>query len=581
MVLVNSIVFLLILVLFFLYIYLYPKKKLNYPLLLIIASCLPLISIFRKGAYESGDFVYHLYRAIAFNDSLLEGILIPSWAGRLNGGYGYPVFIFIYNIPYYLLSFVHSLGFTWITSEKILLAFLFIASGFSMFLLLKKLVKNDIASFAGSIVYLFAPYHLVDLHFRVALAELTAFVIAPLIFLLVVKIAEKSQTIYLLWLGLLFGVLFLDHPPMFIFYSVILFLFISYQVFFLKSYKVITLFYTGLAFFIGLSISSYSWLARFTLTQFTHGSILTNTIVEFVNPIDILISPWRYGFLFQGHKGELSFIIGYTQILVIIFSLLLLFKRKFDKNIARQLIFWISIIAVMIFLMLPYSRLIWQIVPFINLMQFSYRFLHPISFSVSIITAYIFLQYRNKRIIFIFVVLTIGYTILNWGNRGMVQTNDLSIERNLERSTSEGEGMIEGAPLWWKSKGLWITTIPKESIEVIEGNAEIEIIRRTTTKHEYNINAKSSVTILENTFYFPDWKITVDGKPVKVEYKNEMYPARMIFDVPKGNHRVSVIYSDIPALKYAKIASITIILVICIYTLIYLMNKNHEGKKRH
>src|SRR5579864_2700160 len=93
MVFVNGILSLLILAGVFTYIYIYPKKRINYLLLFGLISLLPAISILRKGVYESGDFVYHLYRAMDFADALKDGVFIPSWAAHLNNNYGYPVFL--------------------------------------------------------------------------------------------------------------------------------------------------------------------------------------------------------------------------------------------------------------------------------------------------------------------------------------------------------------------------------------------------------------------------------------------------------------------------------------------------------
>ena len=82
---------------FGIYHYFYPRKPIHPLIMLILISCLPIISVFRLGVYESGDFTLHLYRAIDFYQSLSEGNVFPSWAGNLNAHYGYPLFIFINN----------------------------------------------------------------------------------------------------------------------------------------------------------------------------------------------------------------------------------------------------------------------------------------------------------------------------------------------------------------------------------------------------------------------------------------------------------------------------------------------------
>lgn len=126
MVFVNAIASLLVLTGVIIYRYIFPKKKVNLFILLLAISMLPIISIFRTGTYESGDFNIHVYRAMAFYDSLEDGQFMPSWAGELNATYGYQLFIFNYSLPYYITSFFHFLGLSFITSMKLFLATFYI-----------------------------------------------------------------------------------------------------------------------------------------------------------------------------------------------------------------------------------------------------------------------------------------------------------------------------------------------------------------------------------------------------------------------------------------------------------------------
>jgi len=84
MVFVNVVTSLLVLSGTIIYRYVYPKKKLNLFILLLIISILPVISIFRTGTYESGDFNIHVRRSMEFYQLLSEDNIMPTWAGNLN-----------------------------------------------------------------------------------------------------------------------------------------------------------------------------------------------------------------------------------------------------------------------------------------------------------------------------------------------------------------------------------------------------------------------------------------------------------------------------------------------------------------
>jgi hypothetical protein len=123
MVFINVIASIALLLGIVFYIRIFPKKKVNFLVLLILISLLPLISILRSGSYESGDLSTHAMLSISFFESLIEKDFVPIWGGEMNATYGYPAFHFIYPLPYYIISAIHFLGFSFIASVKILLAF--------------------------------------------------------------------------------------------------------------------------------------------------------------------------------------------------------------------------------------------------------------------------------------------------------------------------------------------------------------------------------------------------------------------------------------------------------------------------
>ena len=143
MVVVNIIVFLFLLFGVLFYKFIYPRRNINPLFLLIMISLLPLISILRKGGYESGDLSIHSMFAMSFYDALKDGNIIPRWAGEINYGFGYPLFLFLYPLPYYLISVFHSLGLSFIASIKLVLISSFLISGIAMYLWIKEELKNS------------------------------------------------------------------------------------------------------------------------------------------------------------------------------------------------------------------------------------------------------------------------------------------------------------------------------------------------------------------------------------------------------------------------------------------------------
>lgn len=555
----------------FFYRFIFPKKKLNFFLLIILISLLPLISLLRNGDYESGDFNIHLYRAISFYESLKDGNLIPSWAGKLNGTYGYPLFIFNYTLPYYIVSLFHFLGFSFIVSMKLFLAVAHIASGIFMYLWSEKIFKKRLAVFTAPVFYLFSPYHLVDLHFRVSVGEITAFAILPLFLYCFHIYINKKNILYFLLVGLTFYLLFLAHPGTTFFSFYIL---VPYLLYLLKKEDSLTLknfFYGVFPLAIGFLLSIYVWLPYVSMIQYTHADELTSQSIIFPKVWELFFSPWRLGFLFQGPKGELAFLIGYTQLLIVFYILYKHIVQKKHKFLLDESL-WLFIFFFLFLLLTPASKQLWRLLPFLNIGQFAYRLLLPLSICTSILSGYFAEEhFKKKTLIVLLIVTTIAYTGLNWGHRRVIpEITEQALINNLPLSTSQGEALCcIGNPRWADNYHPWMDKVPKMPIEILKGQGQVKILQRTTQYHEYISSSDTNLFIKENTYYFPGWKLLIDKNLAPISYQTKEYPGIITFNLSKGLHSIEVWYDDIWFFKLTKLVSLTFISVCIIYIGIY------------
>lgn len=540
--------------LFFIFLFkgLFPKKNISLFVLLICISVLPIISVFRDGVYQSGDFNLHIFRAMDFYASLQDGILLPSWAPHLNNNFGYPLFVFLNPLPYYIISLFHYLGFSFVGSMKLFLAITYIFSGIFMFIFTKKLWKNEKGAFAASIFYLFAPYHFVDQHFRVALGEITAFTFLPLFFLSLITLVRNRKPINLLYVALSFTLLFFSHQAILIFSLVVaapFTLFYAYE----KKNILKTVLLLLLSAILSLLMTSYVWLPQLTHTAFTHAYIFHRLVVDFPFFEQLLYSPWRYGVLFQGPQGELSYALGYTHLLVVALAAFLIIKNTTQKTYKRELILYIGLFFLLLFLMLPLSSFVWKTFPILNTVQFSYRILLPITFVISLLAGLV-LKKANNSLATIVVFVTIALSILNWGQRTMISTiDDKTLRLLLPQATISGEGLVQASSKWWPSETqLWMPEKPKYPIEILSGKAVVKDTFRNSIRHEYILNATTPVLLKENTSYFPNWQVYIDNKPSVITYNDKEHPAVMLFSVEKGLHSIRVEYSDIPLHNFTK-----------------------------
>lgn len=559
------------------YKFIFPKKNINLFVLLLLISIVPIWSIFRPGTYQAGDLHTHVAQLISFYNNLSQGIFIPRWAGELCGKFGCPIFEFYYLLPYYIGSIFHFVGFSILTSIKLVLALSFIFSGMTMYLWAKE-EFGKIPGFVASVFYLFAPFHLIDVHFRGSAGEVLSFVFIPLVFLFAKRIIESVGKFSFVLETAMVILLLLSHSstaivvlPLVSIYSLILWLFNKKK----NVYSIISFF---LSVFFALFIASIYWLPA--LTEVKNSWFGLFTFGSFKPFWEYIFSPSRFGFLFQGNHGELRLIVGYFHLILVGLAIIYLFKNKFKGKIKYLLMFFVISFFALFYMMLKVSAPIWGKVSILNSFIMVWRLLVPIAFITSAISAIIVLKVKNIAVVSILVYLVIVSTLLNWGNRKMVPASPNPIALESENYTEYFEKndqiymqKVNKATLIKNS--IYNTYTNYQPINFIKGSGLYMQVLRRNQEHEYIIKALSEVEVRENTLYFPGWKVFVDNKEVKFDFKNKDPESfnKITFKLPKGLYLVNVRYVDTPIRTIAKNITILSILGYLLYVTIVIRAK--------
>lgn len=562
MVLVNSILSTLLGLGLIIYKYIF-KRKVSLLFLLILISILPIVSIFRTGTYESGDLSLHTERLMSFYNLLINYNLIPRWTPEFNAGYGDPHFLFAYFLPYFIGSIFHFIGFSFLNSIKLLLALSFMFSGITIYFWAKEELGKK-SGFVSAIFYLFMPYHLLDMHFRVTVAENLSFVFLPLILLAIKKIITNYSKKWFIVLSVSFGLLILSHQAISVMFLPIMMCYCFFTWAIKKNKKIKNLFFCFIPIISGVLLTSFYWMPIIFLAKFTRQGSMSPSI-SFPNFAELLYSPWRFGLLFQGRKGELSYVIGYAQILILILALYLVIKDALTKKLKNLIIFFLVISAIIFLMIFPIAEPIWKITPLLKYAQYSTRLLVPLALCISIIAGIVVKKINKTWFIVLLCFLTIFYTILNWGNRRTIPTISDNYLKNEFNLRPDGCCLEPTSPKWADINKSKLRIKPKSSIEILNGDATITEIFRNPISHLYKINAQSNVKIKENTLFFPGWTVTANNKPLLINYKNPKAPGVIIFDLNKGIYNVYVQFVDLPIVTFSKWLSGLSIFGILIY----------------
>ncbi len=526
----------------------------------IVISFVPIFDLFHLGLPLTHDGQDHIARIANFYQNLLEGNLIPRWAGNLNWGYGHPILMFLYPLPSYAASLFHFLGFSYMDSLKIVFGAAFIISGFSMYLWVREFLDEQ-SGFIAGIIYMFAPYRFVDLYVRGAIGEHVAFVFPPLVCYFLLRLSKKYSYWYVVGGSLSLSGLILSHNAITLMFLPIIFFYIIYLFWQsnLRKYFMLNALYLILS---GFAISAFFWMPAFFEGKYTLRDIVTKGtyVSSFVELKDLFFGPWSYG-----GTGQFTVQIGIIQWLTaaLVLPVTVILKKKKNK-------LWIVCVALFLafllslFLMMPISKLIWAKITIMQKFQFPWRFLSVTVFVTALFGGFLvfILEKRFKTMVaLVIVVLLLWLNRDYWHANGYLQKPDSFFAQIYSGTTDTGES----APIW---SIRFMEHSAKAPIEVISGNAVIQQKKRIFIQHTYVVFATKSARIRENTLFFPGWFVLVDGRPVSVEFQDPQNRGLMTFFVSEGKHALEIKFSETKLRIVADAVSLLGLVILAFYAIL-------------
>lgn len=546
-------------------------------------SILPLLSLFTPGLPITHDGQDHVARIANFYQSLSEGNIIPRWAGNLNWGYGHPVLMFLYPLSAYLASLFHYIGLSFVDSTKLVFIVTYVASVLSMYVWMSTSFGKK-AGVIGALLYGFAPYRFVDLYVRGAIGEHVAFVFPPLILFFLYKLSQprtrnnelrtsNQELIYGICLSISIAFFILSHNAVSLMFLPIIGLYILYL--FFTDAKRSPYFILNTLFFIliGFGLSAFFWMPALIEGRYTLRNIVTKgeALQRFVPWNMFFYSPWVIG----GGNDTTKF-LGFPQWLGVLGSIILFWKSK-EKKLRWFIGATLVLLMGTLFIMTQWSRFIWEKLMILQNFQFPWRFQMVSVFLTALlggisITHWIASKNHEPRtknkepgtrnILFIsFCIFSVLITAYMWKPKGYTFEHESFYTGIYKGTTDTGES----SPIW---SVRFMEYAPSKPMDVIGGKATVTQRSRTTIEHVYTIDAITPSQLLENTLYFPGWKIYVDGFQTGIEFQDPNHRGIMTFYIDEGIHEVRVVFKNTTVRMYAEYIAL-ISSGICIILILY------------
>jgi len=326
---------------------------------------------------------------------------------------------------------------------------------------------------------------------------------------------------------------------------------------------------------LGFGLSAFFWIPAFFEGKYTLRNIVTagEAMTRFVPFSWFFYSPWNYG-----GTATLTKSIGYFQWIGLITSIIIILKSK-NMRVRILLAASLMIFIFSLFIMTSASEFIWTRIKILQNFQFPWRFLSLTTFIAAVIggigivelpsvLARFLSRYCSSYII-VCSLLIIASTIYMWHPKGYAADGDTSYAGIYAGTTDTGES----SPIW---SVRFMEHTPANPMEVIDGDAKIEAERRLSTIHEYRVRATKQTRLVENTLYFPGWKIYVDGISAGLQFQDSTYRGLMTFWIDEGDHYVVVKFTDTKRRRVATMISLASVLLIVLSGCVFIVCRKRK-----
>lgn len=559
-------------------------KKIFPYLVILILSLFALKALFHPGIFTAHDIWHQVARIYRYSHALDDGQFPPYWISDLANRLGYPLFFFSYHLPWIIGYPLLKVGLDITATIKTLFVISYLLSGVSMYFFAKKLFSNKITALLSAIIYLWSPFRFLTILVSAAIGTNFVFVFLPLIFLGIYKIANdkrKSGGIAICSTSIAGTILshLMSFPaiaPSLIIFIIWLLLNIENKPKFIKN-----LFLSGI---LGIGACAFYLLPAIYYSKFTQvssGAFSTLYQKNFLSLSQLIYSKWGYGLIRTTAKeAEFSYQIGISEWLSFTTTIILIGIRKLktlrcflDKkyNLSLPFVFLLSFL-ISILLMLDLSKPVWDLISRFITLDFPAMFIIPATFSGSLLAGIVFLQ-LNKSIRYIFLVGIL--LIMFYTNRNYLRVN-MYIYEPLEgfiASEITTNSFHEYLPRTADIELLY-QNVPFVYPETVVASN----IQQNTKGLSLSALSPSNAMVSVRQFAFPGIVLYVDYQ--KTDYLTDS-SGRVSFLLPKGEHRIEVIFEETSLIKLSKTLTITaVILLLFLFRQSWIhKNRNEKNKK--
>jgi hypothetical protein len=565
---------------------------------LSIVAIWPFLS--RPGLPQETDAELHIFRLHELSHLVRGGELYPRWAPNFYHGYGYPLFNYYAPLTYYLgLAIELWPWFDAVDGVKAVFVLGLLLAGLAMYGFVRDHWGRG-AGFVAAVSYLYSPYILyIDPHARGVLAESFSFALFPLVLWSLSRLARKVSASMFVVSVLATGALILTHNLMALLFFGLLTGWLIWTALLNRNrngasmanglqtaatstrYRHVAL--AAAALILGLGVAAFFWVPVFLEREAVNLDTLLGSgdnfdfRTHFLSWQELLAAAPRLDWsdvqpAYRAALGIPQWILGSLGIAMIGAS----------KTAHRRLAtFFAFALALLLFLMLPASTVIWERISLLPFFQFPWRLLGAAAAMLAILSGFAVdslskvIGRRSHQPVGRWQVgrlashwLVIGVVVLlllfampltqpaPWPAFGEVSTARMSL--------IELHGRWLGTTSTSDFVPAEVAIIPKRNGEVVAGIFEGRALDRVNRaegmipagavvtgeeisplRTRYTIETPEPFLLRLFQFYFPGWVADIDGDRSEIEVAEP--EGFVVVPIPAGDHIVDVYLASTPS----------------------------------
>ena len=591
--------------------------------LLILLSLFILAPLLASGYFlHAHDARHSLIWLVEYDQGFRDGFLWPRWAPDHSQGYGYPLFTFYAPLAFAIAEVFHLLGASIVGAVKITWALATIFAGVSMYKLARS-VWSVGPGFIAGLLYMIAPYHLVNIYVRGSLAEFVALAIYPWVIYSFLQVLEQKSARSVALAALSLGLLIMTHSVTLMLLPPLLALLILYWLV-LDWRRTGKLPWRATVFALVSGLLGGMLAAIFLLPVISETKYIVvdqwipaesyNYPKQFLYLFQWFDFTWGYGFALPGPDDGMNFSIGLWLVLLGLAALPLAISVRgrtqmasanepvadspekgpkpaedrdsdspsvlgFSSHLTDQPLFalWIGFLIIALIALiatLAPSQIFWDSIPMIKLVQFPFRFLAPATLFLALVaagTVAMLLPAKEDRLHPVLLVLSAAILLSSYAyakpQHTSVSKADQSpvadIQFELDYPDMRGSTAFAGEkPATSPKVEAYLAGEPIPLAGIIKGSGSVETIRHGAGSDEVRVVAETPVTVQFYTYWYPGWRAWIDGKEVATRPVGP--DALITLDVPPGTHEVRIRFTNTPLRTMAALISIATLLILVI-----------------